>query len=149
MNVIVICSDTFRYDHLGFLEKQPVQTPNLDRLAAESAQFPDFWLCSFPTIVNRIDVFTGRYAFPFFKWGPLPYQFPVLPEVFKRHGFETALISDNPHLNRTNYGFSRGVDYVHTVRGQIHDKFQPKSAPMIDLPCPVEQLGMSSDRLDQ
>ena len=42
MNLIVICSDTFRWDHLGFLKQQPVITPNLDQLARESAYFPDF-----------------------------------------------------------------------------------------------------------
>lgn len=149
MNVVVICSDTFRQDHLGFLKEQPVHTPHLDLLAAESAQFADFWLCSFPTIVNRIDVFTGRYAFPSFKWGPLPYQHPVLSEVCKRHGFETALVSDNPHLNRPDYGFGRGFDLVNAVPGQIHDKFQPPTAPIIDLPCPAEKLGMPPDRLDR
>ena len=46
MNVVVICSDTFRYDHLGFLKQQEVYTPNLDRLAAESVIFSDFWFCS-------------------------------------------------------------------------------------------------------
>jgi arylsulfatase A-like enzyme len=45
MNVIVICADTFRQDHLGFLKKQPVHTPHLDKLASESALFADFWLC--------------------------------------------------------------------------------------------------------
>jgi arylsulfatase A-like enzyme len=149
MNVIVICSDTFRHDHLGFLKKQPTFTPNLDRFASESAHFSDFWLCSFPTLVNRMDVFTGRYAFPLFKWGPLPQQFPVLAEVFTRHGFETALISDNPHMNRPDFGFGRGFGFVKAVPGQIHDKFQPKSTPMIDLPCPVEKLGMEQERLDQ
>ena len=60
MNVLVICSDTFRYDHLGFVGRQQVATPNLDQLARESASFSDFWLCSFPTLVNRIEVFSGR-----------------------------------------------------------------------------------------
>ncbi len=76
MNVIVICSDTFRFDHLGFLGQQPVSTPQLDQFARESAVFADFWLCSFPTLVNRIEVFTGRYTFPLYNWGKLPYEFP-------------------------------------------------------------------------
>jgi arylsulfatase A-like enzyme len=98
MNVIVICSDTFRYDHLGFVGRQQVVTPHLDQLARESASFSDFWLCSFPTLVNRIEVFTGRYTFPLIDWGALPFQFPVLAEVFKHHGFTTALLADNLHM---------------------------------------------------
>ena len=149
MNVIVICADTFRYDHLGFLKKHDVRTPHLDRLAAESASFADFWLCSFPTLVNRIEVFTGRYTFPFFNWGPLPRQFPVLSEVFKRNGFTTALFADNLHIMRKGWGYGRGFDFIKDVPGQMHDEFQPKSTPLIPLPCPAEKLGPSSERLDQ
>ena len=142
MNVVVICSDTFRHDHLGFLGKRPVQTPNLDKLASGSAVFTDFWLCSFPTVLNRIEVFTGRYTFPFFSWGALPFEFPVLGEVFKHHGFTTGLFSDNFHVVRQRLGFERGFDVVRAVPGQANDKFQPPSAPMIDLPCPVESVGV-------
>ena len=149
MNVIVICSDTFRFDHLGFLKKQPVRTPHLDELARESAVFSDFWLCSFPTLVNRIEVFTGRYTFPFFNWGPLPYEYPVLSEVFQRHGYTTALLADNLHVMRQGWGYGRGFDFVKDVPGQMHDPFQPRSAPMIPLPCPIEKLGPPGPRIDQ
>ncbi len=149
MNVIVICSDTFRYDHLGFLKKQEVLTPNLDALAAESAVFSDFWLCSFPTLVNRIEVFSGRYTFPLMDWGPLPYQFPVLSQVFKRHGFTTALIADNLHLFEKNFGFDRGFDSVTHVPGQTHEHFQPPTAPMAALPCPAGKLEPPPRRLDR
>jgi len=147
MNVLVLCSDTFRYDHLGFLKRQRVFTPNLDRLAAQSASFSDFWLCSFPTLVNRIDVFSGRYAFPLFKWGPLPHQFPVLSEVFVHHGFTTALFADNVHFMRRGYDFERGFAHATMIRGQCYDPIHPRSAPMVDLPCSEEMLGVSHDRL--
>jgi len=149
MNVIVICSDTFRYDHLGFLGRQQVVTPNLDRLAREGASFSDFRLCSFPTLVNRIEVFTGRCTFPFFDWGPLPFQFPVLGEVFRHHGFATALIADNPHLMKKKFGFRRGFDFARNVPGQMHTKFRPDSDPMIELPCPAEKLDPRQDRLER
>jgi arylsulfatase A-like enzyme len=149
MNVVVICSDTFRYDHLGVVGRQQVFTPNLDQLARESARFTDFWLCSFPTVLNRIEVFTGRYTFPQFNWGRLPFQFPVLAEVFKHHGFVTAFVSDNPHLNKKKLGFARGFDFVNMVRGQTDDRFQPTSAPMIDLPCTAGKLGPRIRRLER
>jgi len=149
MNVIVICSDTFRQDHLGFLGRQKVFTPNLDRLAGESATFLDFRLCSFPTITHRIEVFTGRYTFPLMDWGPLPFHYPVLAEVFKHHGFATAIIADNLHLMQEGFGFGRGFDTVKDVPGQMHDPFQPDSTPMIDLPCPAEKLEPVPHRLDR
>ncbi len=147
MNVIVVCADTFRYDHLGFLGLQPVFTPNLDRLAAESALFTDFQLCSFPTVINRIEVFSGRCAFPRFGWGALPYEFPVLAEVFKRHGFTTALIADNVQVTKKGYNFQRGFDFYRHIRGQQHDDFLPEDRPMTDLPCAADRLGASPKRL--
>jgi arylsulfatase A-like enzyme len=140
VNIIVICCDTFRYDHLGFVGRQHVLTPNLDQLARESACFTDYFLCSFPTLPNRIEVFSGRTTFPVFDWGPQPYQFPVLAEVFKRHKYTTALFSDNPHLAKKNFGFERGFDFVRNVPGQAGDRSQPATAPMIDLPCAPQKL---------
>jgi arylsulfatase A-like enzyme len=147
MNIVVICSDTFRYDHLGFVKRQEVFTPNLDRLARESAAFTDFYLCSFPTLVNRIEVFTGRYTFPLMGWGPLPFHFPVLAEAFKHHGFETALVADNPHMMDGGLRFGRGFDFVKDVPGQAHDHFQPAATPMIELPCPAGKLEPKTRRL--
>jgi arylsulfatase A-like enzyme len=147
MNILVICSDTFRYDHLGFVGRQKVFTPNLDQMARESATFSDFQLCSFPTVVNRIEVFSGRCAFPRVGWGPLPYEYPVMAQVFRRHGFATALVADNVQVMKREYRFGRGFDYVHHVRGQQHDDFLAKNAPMAELPCPVEKLDASPKRL--
>ena len=149
MNVIVICSDTFRHDHLGFIGRQKVVTPNLDKLALESASFSDFWLCSFPTLVNRIEVFSGRYTFPLMDWGALPFQFPVLAEVFKHHGFGTALIADNLHMMQDGFGFGRGFDFVKDVPGQLHDRFQPATTPMIELPCVAGKLEPKPNRLER
>ena len=149
MNVLVICSDTFRYDHLGFLGLQKVATPRLDALARESAHFSDFQVCSFPTLVNRIEVFSGRVTFPLMDWGPLPFHFPVLAEVFRHHGFETALVADNLHMMQDGFGFGRGFDFVKDVQGQMHDHFQPASTPMIELSCPVEKLEPPQNRLDR
>lgn len=147
MNVVVICSDTFRYDHLGFLGQQNVLTPNLDKLARESASFSDFQVCSFPTLVNRIEVFSGRYTFPLIDWGPLPHHHPVLAEVFKRHGFATALVTDNLHLMQNGFGFGRGFDVVKHVPGQMHDRFQPRCTPMLELPCTPEKIEARPKRL--
>jgi len=147
MNFIVICSDTFRYDHLGFLGSQSVLTPNLDKFARESASFSDFQLCSFPTVVNRIEVFSGRCAFPRVGWGPLPYHYPVLSQVFKRHGYTTALIADNVQMIKREYHFRRGFDFVKHVRGQYHDSWLPKNSPQINLACPTEKIDASPKRL--
>ncbi len=43
MNLIWICSDTFRNDHLGCMGNARVKTPNLDRLASDSLLFEGTW----------------------------------------------------------------------------------------------------------
>ena len=90
-------------------------------------------------------MFSGRYTFPLMDWGPLPYHHPVLAEVLKRNGFTTGLVADNLHLMEEGFGFGRGFDFVKDVPGQMHDRFQPPSTPMIELPCPAGAL--STQRL--
>lgn len=149
MNIIIICSDTFRYDHLGFINAKKVLTPTLDQFARESALFTNYRLCSFPTILNRMDVFTGRYTFPITGWGRLPYQYPILPEVFQHHGYTTGLIADNPHMMKEGSGFRRGFDFVKDVPGQNDDHFQPRTTPMVELPCADEKLEPRPGRLER
>ncbi|MFO1476655.1 MAG: sulfatase [Verrucomicrobiota bacterium] len=149
MNVIVVCSDTFRLDHLGFLGVQPLQTPHLDRLASESVHFVDFRLCSFPTVLNRIEVFTGRVTFPFVDWGRLPREFPVLSEMFRHHGFETALVTDNPHLMKPEFDFGRGFEFVKFIPGQADMNIRPESDPMLELGCDVSKLDPRPRRIER
>ena len=82
-------------------------------------------------------------------WGALPFHFPVLAEVFKHHGFATALLADNLHMMQEGFGFGRGFDFVKNVPGQLHDHFQPVSTPMIDLPCAAEKLEPKPSRLER
>ena len=39
MNIVLIVSDTLRWDHLGASGNSWIRTPNLDRLAAQSVVF--------------------------------------------------------------------------------------------------------------
>ena len=149
MNVVVICSDTFRYDHLGFLKKHDVQTPNLDRLARESATFSDFQLASFPSLSNRIEIFSGRFAFPFFNTGPMPFEFPTLAEVLSRHGVTSALWGDNFQVMKKRRQYGRGFDHLQAIPGRSRDEFQPSTTPMIELSCAAEKLEPIRERLDQ
>lgn len=51
MNVVLIVSDTFRRDHLGFYGNENMSTPNLDKFAKKNAfnsimpMQPPFQLC--------------------------------------------------------------------------------------------------------
>jgi arylsulfatase A-like enzyme len=149
MNVVVICSDTFRHDHLGFVKKQPVQTPHLDQLARESATFSDFRLASFPSLSNRVEVFSGRFVFPFFATGPMPFEFPTLAEVLSRHGVASALCGDNFQIMKKRRQYGRGFDHLQVVPGRSRDEFRPSTTPMIELSCAPQKLEPIPERLDQ
>ena len=59
-NIILIVTDTFRYDNLGKKAARPVRTPELDRFAAERATaIEGFYMGSFPTIPHRTDLARG------------------------------------------------------------------------------------------
>ncbi|MCE2461734.1 MAG: sulfatase-like hydrolase/transferase, partial [Pseudomonadales bacterium] len=71
-NIILLITDTFRYDNLGDRAKRPVRTPELDAFAAERAtEIEGFYTGSFPTIPHRTDVATGRLVWPHYPWQPI------------------------------------------------------------------------------
>lgn len=151
MNAIVIINDTLRRDHVNAYglpapwtrpghEGEPfILTPNLDRLAAESAVFDRFYCFSYPTIPCRYDQFTGRYGFPFRGWQPLEPEDVVLPEIVRRHGYLPMLIFDTPPLGNDDYNFTRGFAGWWWVRGQHQDRYVTDPIP-VTLPAAPHKL---------
>jgi arylsulfatase A-like enzyme len=121
MNVIVIVSDTFRYDYLGANGNPWIKTPELDAFARRAVSFDRCYVSSFPTIPTRTDWFTGRYGFPFHGWRPLDPGATVLAAELSKAGTVNQLIADCPHLmNGTNH-FQRGFHGFDWIRGQEGD----------------------------
>jgi len=105
MNVIVIIVDTLRYDYVGFHGNAWTQTPNMDRLAAESWVFDNSYTAAYPTIPHRTDAITGRHGGPFHVWQPLAFDVPTLPRMLADLGYCTQLIHDTPHLVNGGHNF--------------------------------------------
>ena len=64
-NIILLITDTFRYDNLGDRAARPVRTPALDAFIAERAtEVRRFYMGSFPTIPHRTDTATGVLGWP-------------------------------------------------------------------------------------
>ena len=118
MNIIVLVSDTFRYDYLGCNGNAWIGTAALDRFAERAVCFDRHYLSSFPTIPNRTDLFTGRYSFPFHGWQPLAAGIPVLSTIFGAAGYQSQLICDTPHLMKGVHHFDRGFDGAYWIRGR-------------------------------
>lgn len=123
MRIVVLTSDTFRFDHVAAHGLKEVYTPSLDALAASGADFLRAYSGSFPTGPNRADVYLGRYWFPRSEWAPLPTGEPTLAGRLTQAGYVTQWIGDNPHLMKNNAFYHRGFSAAVTIRGQEGDVY--------------------------
>jgi len=122
MNIVVIVIDTLRYDYIGAQGNDWIQTPNLDRLAAESWAFQRCFTASYPTIPHRTDALTAKYGAPFHPWQPLAFDAPTLPRALAEGGYCTQLIHDTPHLVNGGHNFDWPFHAWTFVRGAEVDR---------------------------
>lgn len=121
-NIILIITDTYRYDNLGNRAEMPVRTPELDRFAAEQATSVEgFYTGSFPTIPHRTDIATGRLGWPHYGWQPIDQSGPNhIGTILGSKGYATQLLCDCPHL--FNARFQQRFTAAFQHRGQEGDK---------------------------
>ena len=60
-NIVLIVSDDQGYPDLGCIGSKPIQTPNLDRLAAEGTRATNFYVTWPACTPSRGSILTGRY----------------------------------------------------------------------------------------
>jgi len=124
MNIILLLSDTFRYDNLfDRAADMPVRTPNLDAFARNRAvSLTRMYTGSFPTIPQRTDMTSGRIGWPWYGWQSRTASSKNhLPVMLGKAGYATQLLCDCPHLFRAN--FDQGFRAAHVLRGQEGDVF--------------------------
>jgi arylsulfatase len=95
LNVLFIMTDQQRYDCLGANGNPIIQTPNLDRLAAQSANFSHFFVQSPVCVPSRASFFTGRYAHAHrnrVNYTPLNESEVLMPARLQSSGYRTALV---------------------------------------------------------
>ncbi|MDQ8208239.1 sulfatase-like hydrolase/transferase [Coraliomargarita sp. SDUM461003] len=103
-NVVLIFADDLGYGDLGCYGATKVQTPNIDRLAAEGKKFTDAHSASAVCTPSRYGLLTGQYPLRAANgkglWGPAPTASGLLididmltiADVFKDQGYDTAAI---------------------------------------------------------
>ena len=131
LNILIINSDTYRYDNLFDRATMPVSTPNLDAFSERAVSMSDFYTGSFPTIPERTDLISGRYAWPWVPWQYLDSD-NIMPQMLNKHSYVTQLICDCPHL--FNFGFNRVFNAAFQVRGQEGDM------ALLHMNDPIEQV---------
>jgi len=138
MNIILIISDTFRYDNLFDCASMRPRTPELERFAERSVSLSRLYTSSFPTIPHRTDLTTGRYGWPWYRWQDrLKSSGNHLPVLLSQAGYVSQLICDCPHLFRAN--FNVGFDGAYVLRGQEGDAFFLRMNHPIESVMPPEK----------
>ena len=131
MNVIVVVCNSLHLGFLGAYGNAWIETPHLDRLAAEGVVFDHHFPENLTTLPTRRSWWTGRYGFPDPEqgWTPLRPDEVILPDLLWDQGVRTALISDVPLLREAGLGYGRGFDEVIWIRGQGYDPLFPPATP--------------------
>jgi arylsulfatase A-like enzyme len=115
-NVVLIFADDLGYGDLGCYGATKVQTPNIDRLAAEGRRFTDAHSVSAVCTPSRYALLTGEYPLRASGgrgvWGPASITSPLLidtgkitiADVFKNSGYDTAVVG------KWHLGFKEGAN---------------------------------------
>ena len=133
--LVLISIDTLRADHLGCYGNRIVQTPHMDRLAAEGVVF-DNHVSSCPTTLNsHTSLMTGTYGH---THGAARNGFVVregntmLAEALRDSGYATAGFAGAFPLH-TRFGFSQGFDhYDAAVKSRSGDQVNDRVLRWLD-----------------
>lgn len=147
MNIVLICLDSFRADCIAAAGRNSfINTPHLDRLAAEGILFENAFGEGQPTIQFRRALCTGMRSFPWrthydtkgswpnaMGWHKIPPEQPTLAEILLDAGYTTTLVSDTYHMFKPTMNFTRGMTAYEFIRGQENDNYRIGPLSALDL----------------
>ncbi len=119
-NVLFLCVDTLRDDHLSGSGYRLQTSPNLDALAARGTRFRHCFSTYPQTAASVASIFTSLYPTAH-KVRPeemlLSAEPALLADTFRRAGYRTAAVASNPHLT-PGLGFERGFERFYYIHGK-------------------------------
>jgi len=132
MNLIVICIDSLRQDHVGFYREgaepgavfpgvRPPRTENLDRFARGALCLRNAYPANMPTIPIRHELMTGCFGLHERPWQPLQPSDLTVAQILGREGYTCGLISDTYHYRAPGMNFHRGFHSYEWIRGNEYD----------------------------
>lgn len=120
-NVVFILSDDHRYDFMGFMNKVPfLETPNMDRMAAEGAHIKNAFVSTSLCSPSRASILTGQYAHKHEvvdNQSLIPEGTRFFPEYLQESGYQTAMIG-KWHMGEHHADPRPGFDFWASFRGQ-------------------------------
>lgn len=97
MKAIMLMFDSLSRRMVAPYTTLDVKTPNFERLSKKAVTFDHFYSGSLPCMPVRRELHTGRYNFLHRTWGPVEPFDVSMPELLKKHGVYTHLVSDHMH----------------------------------------------------
>lgn len=120
MKAIMLMFDSLNKRLLSAYGSDRVITPNFQRLKERTVRFDNFYVGSMPCMPARRELHTGRYNFLHRGWSPLEPFDDSVPEMLKKKGIHTHLVTDHKHYWRdggatyhsrySTYEFIRGQE---------------------------------------
>jgi arylsulfatase A-like enzyme len=156
-NIIFILADDLGYGELGSYGQKMIQTPNLDRMAAEGIRFPQFYAGSTVCAPSRSVLMTGQHTGHTRVRGNaganaaaqrLTADDVTFPRVLQRAGYSTGLIGKWGLGDVADAGEPRkqGFDYYYGFLSQTqahnhYPNFLFRNGEKVDLPNDLTPVG--------
>jgi N-acetylgalactosamine-6-sulfatase len=112
-NIILILADDLGYGDLGCQGHPQARTPNLDRLAAESTRFTQFYVTGVTCCPSRTGFMTGKFPATFANY-PAGHGFGArvtVTELLKKAGYATGHFG-KWHIGRDQRPGTYGIDTI-------------------------------------
>jgi len=119
-NIVLILCDDHRYDTLGFMGHPFIETPHMDRLAAEGVHFENAFVTTSLCSPSRASILTGMYAHRhgvIDNYNPVREDLLFFPQLLQQEGYETAFIG-KWHMGGNKDEPQRGFDHWVSFKGQ-------------------------------
>lgn len=124
-NIIIMMVDDLGYGDLSCYGHEAIQTPQLDRLAAEGIRFTSFYASAAWCMPSRKALMTGIHPYRGGLSDTIEGRL-LLPEVLQQAGYQTALIGKwHLGMDEARHPMSSGFDYFFGTGGS-NDVPKPK-----------------------